>query len=923
MPKKQNKNLKLVIIIVIFSLLPLEAIRARFLIPEAFLTVVVNSGSESQSFNLNIRDRQVVPDFYEDFVLETVEGTASQAFNLTLFNKRYRVTEVVPEGWKLNSVICVTDNPNTISEPTENGILLTLELLSNTTCVFYNEKLQDQTPVLFIPGILGTEMFKDQEKLWADIPRMLKTNNDHFMDYLAFNPDATPSDNTLSIGGVLENPDKKFDYTEALKQEFFSQGYEVDKNLFLFPYDWREDITKTANINLKQKIDEIASSTKASKIDIIAHSQGGLVIKKLLFDLPEYQNKIGKLIFLGTPHLGSPKSAKVLLYGDSMGVSFLRLGLDPNELKLIGVNMPAVYQLLPSKEYFKHSSGYFGTLETPWFKDPKITLYDYETTKDKLKAEGLNSTLLDKAESFHTMEYDNFDFSNTSIDTYNIMGCVSPTLNSMLVKKRDFDKLVYGPGDGTVPIFSASNTIATKNIYFTNLDDIHGKMPSIDGVRQKIVNIITGSNLSTPSITDDVSECQFDGKQVSIHSPVDMHIYDSQGNHTGPLPDGNFENSIPGVAYDIIGEEKFAFLPAGQTFTIKLIATGSGIFSFNASIIENGQTTSTAHYNSIPISVTSTAEVITNSENNQTINFTSDSRIVHPSSILNSSESKDLIPPISTSTITGLMGDTGFYRSNATITLTSLDPVIPTQEDQTSGILNTKYNLDNGGYQTCSPLPVWLSLRAGSELPLAPSLEKRGKKQGEGSGCSIAVLNEGTHTLSFYTTDKAGNNEASQTLTFTIDKTAPEVGIKFSPKLKDLSFTGKDNITTTTKLTLLDLDDTLTVKDQAGNITEVKFKEQGRKQQLRAEIKSLSYNGVEADLNKHAFSFHWLFNKQGSLSSLIQSVNARQDFNVLALYALNKTVLTGQDLTGKFKKTLKGLTLLQVWTEKGELKWGY
>ena len=899
-------------------------VQAVFLIDTANLTIVINSSAEQTIYNMEIRDGNLGVDVLDEFELITEAGKAEYNTRLTIFSSstKYYIRQKPTEDSELVSVVCVSDNPGNLTGDRVNGVLLTLQAFSNTTCTFNNQPKQSKNPVIFIPGILGTEIFKGAEPLWLDVTRLAVSNNDHFMDPLAYIADGTPLDNSLTLGGVIGTK-PRFDYTEGFKNEFISQGYEVDKNLFFFPYDWREDITKIANNHLKQKIDEIASSTKASKIDIIAHSQGGLVIKKLLFDLPEYQNKIGKLIFLGTPHLGSPKSAKVLLYGDSMGVSFLRLGLDPNELKLIGVNMPAVYQLLPSKEYFKHSSGYFGTLETPWFKDPKITLYDYETTKDKLKAEGLNSTLLDKAESFHTMEYDNFDFSNTSIDTYNIMGCVSPTLNSMLVKKRDFDKLVYGPGDGTVPIFSASNTIATKNIYFTNLDDIHGKMPSIDGVRQKIVNIITGSNLSTPSITDDVSECQFDGKQVSIHSPVDMHIYDSQGNHTGPLPDGNFENSIPGVAYDIIGEEKFAFLPAGQTFTIKLIATGSGIFSFNASIIENGQTTSTAHYNSIPISVTSTAEVITNSENNQTINFTSDSRIVHPSSILNSSESKDLIPPISTSTITGLMGDTGFYRSNATITLTSLDPVIPTLEDQTSGILNTKYNLDNGGYQTCSPLPVWLSLRAGSELPLAPSLEKRGKKQGEGSGCSIAVLNEGTHTLSFYTTDKAGNNEASQTLTFTIDKTAPEVGIKFSPKLKDLSFTGKDNITTTTKLTLLDLDDTLTVKDQAGNITEVKFKEQGRKQQLRAEIKSLSYNGVEADLNKHAFSFHWLFNKQGSLSSLIQSVNARQDFNVLALYALNKTVLTGQDLTGKFKKTLKGLTLLQVWTEKGELKWGY
>jgi pimeloyl-ACP methyl ester carboxylesterase len=731
---------KLSIILLSGFLLLAVKVQAIFIINTASLQIVVNSGPEPATFNVRISTGNLGIDIIDEFDLTTDAGKAEYSIELPVFNssQKYYIRQNSPEGTKLVSVVCVTDDSENISENMENGVKLTLQAFSSTTCTFNNQIKQNKNPVVFIPGILGTEMLRDSESLWLDVNRLVLTNNDHFMDPLAFNVDGVPIDTDVRIGKVLDQPHEDFDYTYGLKQEFLSQGYEVDKNLFFFPYDWREDITKTANIYLKQKIDEIASSTKASKIDIIAHSQGGLVIKKLLLNLPEYQNKIGKLIFLGTPHLGAPKAAKVLLYGDSMGVSYLKLGLDPNELKLIGKNIPAVYQLLPSQEYFKHSSGYYGTMETPWFKDPKITLYDYETTKDKLKAEGLNPELLDKAESFHIANFDNFDFSNTSIDTYNIMGCVSPTLNSMLVKKRDFDKLVYGPGDGTVPIFSASNTIATKNFYFINPSDIHGKMPSIDGVRQKIVNIITGSNFNTPNITDNVTECQFDGQQVSIHSPVDIHIYDSQGNHTGPLSDGNFENQIPGVAYDIIGEEKFVFLPKDQIFTIKLVATDAGTFSLNTSIIENGQTITTAHYDSIGITATSTAQLLINEENNQTINFTSDDRVIKPSAILNSQQAKDSTPPVSTSTISGILSKVNQYKGNVKIKLESADVILEGQETETSGLLSIYYQLDKKGYI------------------LYPT------------STEVSIASVGEHTLEFYGVDRVGNKESSQSINFII-----------------------------------------------------------------------------------------------------------------------------------------------------------
>ncbi len=49
------------------------------------------------------------------------------------------------------------------------------------------------------------------------------------------------------------------------------------------------------------------------------------------------------------------------------------------------------------------------------------------------------------------------------------------------------------------------------------------------------------------------------------------------------------------------------------------------------------------------------------------------------------------------------------------------------------------------------------------------------------TGTSFSLANEGTHTVSYFSTDKAGNAETAKTATIKIDKTAPTIGHKFTP----------------------------------------------------------------------------------------------------------------------------------------------
>ena len=82
-----------------------------------------------------------------------------------------------------------------------------------------------KTPVLIVPGIMGTEIFKGLEQLWPDVGRMLNPlHSDDFMDPLAFNTNGAPSDESLSVLGVLKKPSLKFDYTQNSLMIFCPQG---------------------------------------------------------------------------------------------------------------------------------------------------------------------------------------------------------------------------------------------------------------------------------------------------------------------------------------------------------------------------------------------------------------------------------------------------------------------------------------------------------------------------------------------------------------------------------------------------------------------------------------------------------------------------------------------------------------------------
>ncbi len=93
---------------------------------------------------------------------------------------------------------------------------------------------------------------------------------------------------------------------ENIYNKFIKEGYTPNEDLFEFPYQWRNSNIENA-ILLKDAINFIKEKRKWPKVDIVAHSMGGLLAREYI-ESDYYEGDVDQLITLGTPHLGAPKT---------------------------------------------------------------------------------------------------------------------------------------------------------------------------------------------------------------------------------------------------------------------------------------------------------------------------------------------------------------------------------------------------------------------------------------------------------------------------------------------------------------------------------------------------------------------------------------------------------------------------------------
>lgn len=474
--------------------------------------------------------------------------------------------------------------------------------------VFGQEIEGDLTPVLIIPGMMGSELYKGDELIWPDVVRLVANISDVF---LSENLRLDENGNSIKAIDAKNVIRQMFgtDAFEGLVSELESKGYVLGQTLFFFPYDWRLDLRHTGHL-LATAVDLIREISGLDKIDIIAHSMGGLLSKQYM---SEYGTElIRKIIYLGTPHAGAPKAFNTLLTGD-IGVP---LGIvNAGRIKEIAINSPAVYQLLFTSAYF------------PWELKPIHTVVDgvgqtlgFDQIPDFLSRLGKNLSLFERAYTFHHNLF--LDWINNiykDVEVYSIVGCKIPTQFSYYVSEPS-GKIMYveyGSGDGTVP--NIAHLVFSPNVYFVPYAT-HASLPSIPNIRNLISQLLLEGKASDdnldPGITKSVSACDINGQLLNWRSPVKVDVYDSENNHLGFNEQEIIELNIPGATYEIVDGEIYIFLPdnVDGEYKIQAVGTAAGEFDLIISDINNGEIGDSIFYDNVQIALDTAIKLEVNFE---------------------------------------------------------------------------------------------------------------------------------------------------------------------------------------------------------------------------------------------------------------------------------------------------------------------
>ena len=194
-------------------------------------------------------------------------------------------------------------------------------------------KIPERSPVVFAPGIMGSELWLGKERIWPNLKLLFK--EPEFLKYPGI-PGIEPR-GILQEVVVVPNLIKLEQYSQLGDYLVEDLGYTRGKDFFEFAYDWRQDIRLTAK-QLSQFIDALP----VKPVKLVAHSLGTLVSRYYVERLGG-KDKVDKLILMGGPHLGTPAAVSSLLFGPAV----LPFGLMGETLRKVISTFYTSYQILP------------------------------------------------------------------------------------------------------------------------------------------------------------------------------------------------------------------------------------------------------------------------------------------------------------------------------------------------------------------------------------------------------------------------------------------------------------------------------------------------------------------------------------------------------------------------------------------------
>lgn len=509
--------------------------------------------------------------------------------------------------------------------------------------------------------------------------------------------------------------DPIFHTYDNLYAEFVANGYVPEKDLFTFPYEWRDSNVVNAQ-RLKIKIAEIKLAQKWPKVDLVAHSMGGILAREYV-ESASYGRDIDQLITLATPNLGSPE-----VYTKWEGDGWFFSALDIFIKHVIGQEaeedgfadrfdymhnrpMSSLKELLPVYDYL---------FDIDNNNQPRIYSNNYPRNEF---LENLNSNA--KVSKLNFVEYDkiigNIDGENTisglnviiaNIGKYWIHGY--PLGFEIPIGDRG---MKLANGDRTVPYFSAKSE-NIRSDYFLELSSDHQSI--VTDAQKDVLEILTGTRPETEVKKSLIRNILF----TAVYSPVDIQIIAPDGKWVGKNISGldDSRKIIDAYYTGSNTQNEFITIPNPENGEYKILIQGIGDGEYRVE-----STKISEDVNNPQNAIESTGTISGDAEMGKV-----EEKIVTVAENEVIAEVLDVIPPVITGSATTSPNENGWYASDVTVHFEASD--------------------DESGIESVT-----------GDVTLS----------GEGAGQSVVGIAK----------DKAGNSASFTVDGINIDKTAPAVKI--------------------------------------------------------------------------------------------------------------------------------------------------
>jgi hypothetical protein len=539
--------------------------------------------------------------------------------------------------------------------------------------------------ILFLPGIMGSRLYEESDVCGNDVEVRERWTSFSDCDQLRLQTNYLgQSLNTIytyakesalvdEIGVAFgQGPNIYKTFLNDLK-DWKEEGHIADYSVL--PYDWRlriDDLMKLSRDPLTNKVtldsdvplnesylyetvSRLAQGSNNKKVLVVAHSNGGLVIKYFLQLLKESGDplleRIDSVILVAVPQEGTPESIVGSLHGVDLGFGGIVMKSEVSR-KLLK-DSPFGFHLLPTEKYFDS------------VLTPVIQIEGGMNTNDWLAQFGKNISSYAGLQNFMTTESSRTKGADSDLVTPSVLNSYAFTYKSQLaeklsdwevpdgikiyqiagtgvstpsgityftdtacIEKSFFDCIHYEKklgyrinsvldGDGTVVTPSALSISEGDGVerWWLDLDEynnsedttrIHRDILEVKDIRDFVLAVAASSSEVTYNyLNTEPPEIDAGERLIfQLHSPLDMYAVLSDGYVVGSSTE-----VVRGAYYRRFGEVQQLSIPATEVnYVMYLNGQSSGSFSLDVEKYTGGSLNERFTYSAIPSSATTKVE---------------------------------------------------------------------------------------------------------------------------------------------------------------------------------------------------------------------------------------------------------------------------------------------------------------------------